>query len=138
MEYGDFIAHSLAKTVPVWKVQGRDSVYKAWQTIDTVRNSNPLEGESQARVLKQEATQRFQWTRVTEAREPSPYYGRFFVGQHVKVHPSTTRFMQGFQYGKVTRVGRQYVTVEWTGSSEVVSKFIPEFLAPEVWTYDLT
>lgn len=130
MEYDDFKAHSLAKTVPVWKVQGRDSVYESWQTITTVRNDNALVGESQARTESQ--NQPFQWTRVTEAREPNPYHGRFFVGQHVKIHPSTARHAQGFRYGKVTHVGRQYVTVVWTGSDEVSSRFIPEFLAPEI------
>ena len=138
MEYGDFVAHSLANTVPVWKVQARNSAYESWTTVEVVRDDNPLVGESKARQKAQEAKQGFQWSRVTESREPNPYAGRFFVGQHVKIHPSTTRFAQGFRYGKVTRIGRTYVTVVWSGSNEVSSKFIPEFLAPQIMTYELS
>lgn len=137
LEYGEFKAHSLAKTVAVWKVQARDDVYDSWKTLHTFReNENPAaesEARSNAHVLRSE----HRWTRAVEAREPNPYYGRFFVGQEVKVHPSTSRFMQGFRYGTVTRVAYKYVTVRWSGSSEVSSKFIPEFLAPEIRTYDL-
>lgn len=72
--------------------------------------------------------------RTNKAKVPNPDFNRFRVGQVVKIDPATTAFAQGFAYGRVTKIGRKYVTVAWTESEGVSRKFTTDLIAPEIGT----
>lgn len=133
MEFGEFRDHKLSRTIPVQVVQHRKNVHDKWidyrEYTDAVHEA---EVHRDAHKLWEEGDQ----VRIITRRKANPDFGRFREGMYVKVHPATTRFAQGFRYGRVKRVGFAYVTVVWSGSDEVVGKFIPEFLAPQLVAED--
>lgn len=134
VEFGEFRDHRLSRTIPVQVVQHRKSVYGKW--IDYWEYADDTAQEAEARRDAQRLREEGDQVRTITRRKPNPDFGRFREGMYVKIHPSTTRFAQGFRYGRVKRVGFAYVTVVWSGSDEVVSKFIPEFLAPQLEAED--
>jgi hypothetical protein len=125
-EYGEFRNHRLGRTIPVYVTQYRTSAYDQWADYQEYREDDDVQGDAQR--LREEGKE----VRTITRRIPNPDFGRFRVGTYVKIHPSTTRFAQGFRYGRVTRIGFTHITVVWSGSEEVKSKFIPEFLAPQL------
>lgn len=46
---------------------------------------------------------------VTRQSRDNPYYGRFYVGQQVGLHPAADLFMRGVTTATVTKVGRKLV-----------------------------
>lgn len=68
--------------------------------------------------------------KLGHAKVPNPHYGRFMVGMKVRTHPATSAWMQRFQGGTVTKVGREYVTVAWSMNPDITRKFWPQHLEP--------
>jgi hypothetical protein len=135
VEFGEFRDHKLSRTIPVYVTQYRTNAYDKWVDYLEYREDDAVQG-AEAQRDAQRLREEGQEVRTITRRIPNPDFGRFRVGMYVKIHPDTTRFAQGFRYGRVKRVGFAYVTVAWSGSDEVVGKFIPEFLAPQLVAED--
>lgn len=127
MKYGEFRNHPLTKTVIEYRIMGNYGY--GWEV--EFASSCEQAARSNYSLYPRNGCGEY---RFAEARVPNPSYGRFYVGQRVKIHESTVRWAEGFRYGRVTKIGRKYVTVVWTESPEVTSRFIPELIAPEIGT----
>lgn len=130
MEFDEFRDHKLSRTIPVQVVQHRKSVYGKW--IDYWEYADDTAQEAEARRDAQRLREEGDQVRVITRRKANPDFGRFREGMYVKTHPATSAFMQGFRYGRVKHVGFAYITVVWSGSDEVVRKFAPGYLAPQL------
>lgn len=125
MKYGEFRDHPLTKTVIEYRVIGNYGY--GWEVEFASTHEHVARSNYSLYLANGPGEYRF-----SEVRVPNPSYGRFYVGQRVKIHESTARWAEGFRYGLVTKVARNYVTVAWTESPEVTSRFIPELIAPQL------
>lgn len=122
MKYGEFREHALSKWITEYRVMGNYGIH-GWEVEDatTVYRDH----KENFRAYLENGPGEY---RTARAQVLNPDYGRFFVGQHVKVNEETTEWARGFRSGHVRKIGYRYVTVQWDENDKVSAKF---------WTYQI-
>lgn len=126
MKYGEFREHALSKWITEYRVMGNYGIH-GWEVEDAT--TVYWDHKENFRAYLENGSGEYKSAR---AMVPNPDYGRFFVGQSVKVSEETMEWERGFHYGRVRKIGYRYVTVQWSGSDMVVCKFWTHQIAPIV------
>ncbi len=127
LEYGQYRSHPLTKYMTEYQIMGNYGY--GWDVETATSDLDEHRARFQDYIHNGGGDYR-----PNKVKVPNPDFNRFRVGQVVKIHPETPAFAQGFAYGRVAKIGRMYVTVEWTGSEGVSRKFTTDLIAPEIGT----
>ena len=120
-----YIKHALTKKTDEYYILGSYDGGKTWD--EEAASTSRKEAADEFRAYQDNGGGMYEFR---TRRVVNPYYGRFYVGQTVRVHPATDAFMMGVRYARVVKVGRDYVHVVWSMNEAKKFKFLPEFLSP--------